>query len=139
MPTWTVVFTVTFDTADYTYKGTAEGSLDEGELSGEVEDASGDRRFMFRGKHREGKFHAVHAETTGGFVTPTGEMTLSAESLPVPAPEPDTRLAATQRTLTGTYDSTYQNRPSRIRGASASASPGLRRSGSCRPPPSPIR
>ena len=78
LPAWTVVFTVTMDTADYVYKGLAEGSLEEGELTGEVSDPAGKETYMFRGEHRDGKFYATHAQTTGGFITPTGDMTLSA-------------------------------------------------------------
>ncbi len=79
---WSVVFTVTFDTAEYIFRGTAEGGLDQGELSGEVENESGSESYMFRGRHREGAFHATHAETTGGFMSQTGRMTLSGEQAP---------------------------------------------------------
>lgn len=82
VPTWSVVFTVTFDTADYAYTGSAEGDLAEGELAGEVEDTSGDRTFVFRGRHRSGRFHATHAEITDGFMEPTGTMTLEAQETP---------------------------------------------------------
>ena len=79
VPTWSVVFTVTFDTADYTYQGVAEGSLEEGELSGTVESETGSQTYIFSGTHRDGEFQGTHAETTDGFMEPTGSMTLAVE------------------------------------------------------------
>ncbi len=82
VPKWSVVFTVTFQSADYVFRGLAEGGLEEGQLSGEVKNESGSQTFIFRGEHRDGKFHAIHAETTGGLVNETGGMTLEAEPPP---------------------------------------------------------
>ena len=76
------MFTVTFDNADHVFRGLAEGSLEEGELSAEVENESGSQTYIFRGEHRDGRFHGTHAETTDGFMNETGSMTLEAEAPP---------------------------------------------------------
>lgn len=77
VPVWSVVFRVTFDTADYYYRGFAEGSLDEGDLWGEVLNEAETETYFFSGTHRNGKYEATHAEITDGFMEPTGSMTLT--------------------------------------------------------------
>ncbi len=78
-PTWKVVFLVAFDSQEYTYRGSASGSLDEGELSGWVDDETGSTSYSFRGEHRDGKFEASHAELRGFEEVPTGTMELVPE------------------------------------------------------------
>ena len=75
-PTWSVVFTVIFQTQEYTFYGTAEGGMVEGKLSGQVQNESGTQTFRFRGGHKDGMFEASHYELEGSAETPTGTMTL---------------------------------------------------------------
>ena len=77
--TWDVVFRFNFQ-GPHVYSGTAEGSLDEGPLTGEVSDEAGDRKFAFRGNFRKGKFRGSHFEVTGGSRRKTGTLSLRNES-----------------------------------------------------------
>ena len=74
---WTVVFYFEFNGADHEYTGTARGSLDEGELSGVVENEGGRRTFTFRGEFNDrGVFSGRHAEVRGSRSSDTGTLTL---------------------------------------------------------------
>lgn len=75
--TWDVSFHFTFRGKDHTYTGTAQGSLTEGEMSGEVRNESGKRTWTFEGSFNgKGKFKGTHVETTGGGNTKTGTLNL---------------------------------------------------------------
>jgi hypothetical protein len=73
--TWDVAFHFEYQ-GKHIYRGTAEGSLTEGSLRGEVIDDTGERTFSFRGKFRKGRFRGTHSETTGGGRRRTGTLTL---------------------------------------------------------------
>ncbi len=73
--TWTVSFEFNFR-GPHNFRGTAEGSLDEGALTGEVSDDRGDRQFTFRGSFKKGKFRGTHFESTGGRRRKTGSLSL---------------------------------------------------------------
>lgn len=74
---WTVVFHFRFNGADHEYTGTARGSLDEGELSGLVENEGGRRTFTFHGEFDDsGVFSGRHAEIRGSRSSDTGTLTL---------------------------------------------------------------
>ena len=75
--TWTVEFNFVFGGHDRVYSGTAEGSLDNGKLSGTVQNEEKKRTFTFTGTVSEGTFNGTHAETTGGVARDTGTMTLA--------------------------------------------------------------
>ena len=73
---WAVVFDFDFQESDYRFEGTATGSLDDGALTGSVQNASGERTFTFAGTVSDGRFEGTHAEIEYGSETPTGTMTL---------------------------------------------------------------
>jgi len=73
---WDVSFHFEFRGRSHTYSGTAEGSLTEGSLSGEVRNESEERTFTFKGKFKNSVFTGAHAETTDGRAQPTGTLTL---------------------------------------------------------------
>jgi hypothetical protein len=73
---WTVEFYFTFQGQDYTFGGTAEGSLTEGTLSGFAENESRKRMFTFIGEFTDGRFEGFHAEVENGAEVPTGTMYL---------------------------------------------------------------
>jgi hypothetical protein len=73
--TWEVAFHFNYRGA-HVYKGTAEGSLSDGELNGEVAADDQDRTFSFRGRVRKGKFRGTHFETTGGSRRKTGSLSM---------------------------------------------------------------
>lgn len=75
--TWDVVFYFKFRGEDHVYTGTAEGSLADGALSGEVFNESKRRTFTFEGTVKDGAFAGTHAEIRGGGVEDTGTLTLS--------------------------------------------------------------
>lgn len=120
--TWWVTFDFSFGNGDYSFSGKALGGLVEGRLGGTVK--GNDRTFVFRGEHGGGEYRATHAETTSGVDEETGVMTLTApaepsepaeETEPAAAGAAGVSIARSEQTLSGTYTSSYQDRPSRIR------------------------
>ena len=75
--TWDVSFRFEFRNSPHTYSGTAQGSLDDGELKGTVTNEDGRRTFTFEGNFTDGEFSGTHAETTGGKPASTGTLKLS--------------------------------------------------------------
>lgn len=75
--TWDVSFHFDFSDKPHTYTGTAEGSLTEGALSGEVRNEDKKRVFRFAGAFEDGTFRGDHEETTEGRERRTGTMTLA--------------------------------------------------------------
>ena len=74
---WNVAFHFNFRDKPHTYSGTAEGSLSEGKLEGEVRNESKERLFVFSGQFENGKFEGTHAEIRDGGKRDTGTLTLS--------------------------------------------------------------
>jgi hypothetical protein len=74
---WNVSFFFKFNGYNHAYRGTADGSLSGGELSGEVVNETRQRRFSFSGAIREGKFTGRHAELKRGKRIDTGTITLA--------------------------------------------------------------
>ena len=75
---WKVDFHFNFRNRSHTYSGTAEGSLNEGELKGKVKNESRQRTFTFAGEFEDGRFRGRHQETNSGRARQTGTLTLSA-------------------------------------------------------------
>lgn len=76
--TWNVVFNFTFEDEPHIYKGTAEGSLENGTLKGKVmTDDDEPRPFTFEGTFKDGQFSGTHAGERDGKPSPTGTMSLS--------------------------------------------------------------
>lgn len=74
---WNVVFTFTWGgRGDQTYKGTAEGTLKDGEIKGDVNSTDGRRKFDFKGTFKDGQFDCTHNEKTSGKPQATGTMTI---------------------------------------------------------------
>ena len=76
--TWNVDFHFEFRGSAHTYSGSAEGSLSEGALKGEVQNENKERNFTFEGKFNDGEFNGRHSEIKGGRAQSTGSLTLSA-------------------------------------------------------------
>jgi hypothetical protein len=76
---WSVLFIVTFDSAEYRFHGSAEGEMTHGNLSGWVENEPGTRRFNFAGEHEDGRFEGRHFELVDFQESPTGTLTLRRE------------------------------------------------------------
>ena len=76
--TWNVDFHFEFRGSAHTYSGSAEGSLSEGALRGEVRNENKERSFTFEGKFNDGKFKGRHAEVKDGRAQSTGSLTLNA-------------------------------------------------------------
>ena len=62
--TWDVEFFFDFRKKPHVYAGTAEGSLTDGALEGEVKNENKRRTFIFGGTVVESKYSATHAEVT---------------------------------------------------------------------------
>ena len=62
--TWEVEFFFDFRDKPHVYAGSAEGSLTDGELNGEVRNENKRRTFIFGGTVVESKYSATHAEIT---------------------------------------------------------------------------
>ena len=75
--TWDVSFHFEFRGTSHVYTGSAEGSLSQGELRGQVKNENKRRTFLFSGTVKDGKFRGTHAETEGGRDHSTGTLTLS--------------------------------------------------------------
>jgi len=75
--TWDVSFHFNFRDKEHVYSGTAEGSLADGELTGEVKNEDKKRTFTFQGAFEDGTFRGTHAEVEGETALDTGTMTLT--------------------------------------------------------------
>ena len=74
---WTVVFTFTwYKRGAQTFKGTAEGSLQDGEVKGVVQEK---RTYAFSGTAKNGQLECKHDMTENGKTSATGTMTLKKE------------------------------------------------------------
>ncbi len=77
---WRVSFSFRFDGRDHQYDGSATGSLDGGELVGQVDQGTNGRTFTFRGYVRDGRFTGTHAERRrSGRPEATGTLILNRE------------------------------------------------------------
>ncbi len=59
---WRVAFHFRFDGRKHVYRGSAQGSLENGRLSGTVKNERGNRTFLFDGTARDGNFSGNHSE-----------------------------------------------------------------------------
>jgi hypothetical protein len=67
---WSVAFHFDWEDGPHVYTGTCSGSLEEGELSGDiVSDGDGEMKFKFSGAFEDGLFSGTH-----GFVTEEGDL-----------------------------------------------------------------
>lgn len=73
---WDVSFHFEFRGEKHIYTGTAEGSLTEGALKGEVLNETKRRTFTFEGAFDGGQFTGTHAEIREGNQRETGTLTL---------------------------------------------------------------
>ncbi len=62
---WKVAFYFKHRGRPHTYRGTAKGSLTDGELSGTVKTEDQSRTFSFEGSHKGGTFRGTHYEVFG--------------------------------------------------------------------------
>ena len=74
---WDVAFHFQFNGRPNTYKGTAEGSLENGSLRGRVQNENKSRTFSFEGKIDHGRFSGAHSEHERDGETKTGTLELS--------------------------------------------------------------
>ncbi|MEM7583436.1 MAG: hypothetical protein AAF560_08660 [Acidobacteriota bacterium] len=72
---WDVSFYFKFREESHVYSGTAEGSLSEGALKGEVRNENKKRTFIFSGEFADGVFNGTHAEMRDGKKRDTGTIT----------------------------------------------------------------
>lgn len=75
---WKVTFYFKFNGQNHEYRGTAEGSIGDGGLTGEVvSDGGRQRTFTFAGEFdKKGNFKGTHSETTSGNTKSTGKISL---------------------------------------------------------------
>ena len=73
---WDVAFHFTFDGEKHTYTGTAQGSLTDGSLKGEVKADKRPAKFTFEGTVTAGKFSGTHAQVRENGQVRTGTLTL---------------------------------------------------------------
>ena len=73
---WDVEFHFEFRGKSHVYAGSAEGSLDEGDLSGKVFNEEKKRTFLFTGSFKDGTFRGTHAEIHGDDKQETGTLSL---------------------------------------------------------------
>ena len=73
---WKVRFDFVFNGQPYTYRGTAEGSLEDGTVAGRVQNERRHRTFTFRGEFEDGVLRGTHAEIVRGRERPTGKLVL---------------------------------------------------------------
>jgi hypothetical protein len=73
---WDVSFQFVFNGSPHTYVGTAQGSLVDGALEGQVLSDGRKRTFVFKGAFKAGTFTGTHAEKTRGSEERTGTLTL---------------------------------------------------------------
>ena len=74
---WNVIFYFKFHGKKHEYEGTAEGTLDGGELSGTVQNENKRRTFTFQCRFRDGEFRGTHAEIKRTGERRTGSLTLA--------------------------------------------------------------
>lgn len=74
---WDVTFYFKFHGKKHEYEGTAEGSLDGGELRGTVMNEHKRRTFTFQGRFRDGEFRGTHAEIKRTGERRTGSLILA--------------------------------------------------------------
>ena len=74
---WDVKFYFDFRNKAHVYTGSAEGSLTNGRLKGEVKNENKRRTFSFEGTVKDGAFHGNHAELDDGDSYSTGTLNLS--------------------------------------------------------------
>ncbi len=74
--TYDVAFRFTFTDGEHTYRGTATGSLSNGELHGTVESPDKEHSYRFDGTVTNGAFHGSHAYLEDGVPESTGSLTL---------------------------------------------------------------
>lgn len=77
---WKVSFHFMFRGQRHIYTGTAEGSLSNGSLAGEVKNENRRRTFSFTGTVSDGAFEGTHAELFDGRASKTGTLTLAAKN-----------------------------------------------------------
>lgn len=75
--TWKVAFSFRFNGQPHLYTGTATGQLDDGSLSGTVQNEKESRTFTFSGKVQDGKFEGIHSELRRGSERQTGTLALA--------------------------------------------------------------
>ena len=75
--TWDVAFHFKFRGEKHVYEGTAEGSLELGDLKGEVKNENKRRTFRFEGTFANGNFEGTHAELKDGREIRTGTLNMS--------------------------------------------------------------
>lgn len=73
---WNVEFRFKFNGYDHIYDGTANGSLTDGRLRGEVTNERKRRNFRFEGVFKDGEITGRHAELSRGREQYTGTLTL---------------------------------------------------------------
>ena len=74
---WDVAFHFHWSGQPRVFSGTAEGSLTEGKLEGEVRTENKRRTWVFRGSFEDGRFRGSHAEVSSrGRERDTGSLTL---------------------------------------------------------------
>jgi hypothetical protein len=74
--TWRVQFIAQHAGSLHRFDGVARGDLDQGSIQGNVDEVDGDRRFMFRGRVRDGRLAAEHFEFRPGARQLSGTMIL---------------------------------------------------------------
>lgn len=74
-----VSFYFKFDGQNHVYSGTAQGSLDDGDLKGEVKNENKRRTFTFSGTCKKGTFSGTHSEIGRRGEHKTGTITLAAK------------------------------------------------------------
>lgn len=74
---WKVDFHFTWEKKPRVWSGTAEGSLSEGELKGEVFDENKENKFMFSGSFTDGRFTGTHAAEGDNGPNQLGTLTLA--------------------------------------------------------------
>ena len=76
--TWDVAFHFDWEDGPHVYAGTAKGDLTGGQLEGEVQNDSSDRKatFQFSGTIEDGAFAGTHGHLSDGKLNDTGTMTL---------------------------------------------------------------
>ena len=74
---WKIKFRFKFSSRDYTWKGTAEGSLEDGSPVTGTAKGGGGRTWEFEGTVQDGVMIAKHAEKRGGSLQQTGSFKIS--------------------------------------------------------------
>lgn len=74
---YAVSFYFKFDGVNHVYSGTAQGSLQDGNLAGEVKNDNKRRTFAFTGMCKDGAFAGTHSEIRANGERKTGTLTLA--------------------------------------------------------------